>query len=74
MSGTCQAAVPASEYHSGWEECGAPAVDTYSYCCVHEHVVTKATCAEHAPAADLVGCRQCWEAGHDCPMAFQAVS
>lgn len=72
-NGKCQAAIPASGHARGWDECGAPAVATYSYACVHGHIVTRDTCAEHEPVEGDVGCRQCWDAGHDCPMAFQPV-
>ena len=72
-NGKCRAAIPESGHGNRWTECGAPAVATYSYVCVHEHIVARDTCAEHEPVAGDVGCHQCWDAGHYCPMAFQPV-
>ena len=49
-------------------ECGAPAVSIHAYACVHEHIRIKASCAEHQPEPGAVGCRSCFEAGHECEM------
>jgi len=57
-----------------WVICGKPAIQLHRYGCVHEHVVERWTCREHSPEPDMVGCRACWDAGHECPMAFQAVT
>ena len=68
MNAPCAAALPAPG--GNWLECGYPSVSTWLYACVHEHVVIKATCAEHEPAPGVVGCRRCWDAGHECGMAI----
>lgn len=65
---TCTAALPLAS--GGWQECGQPTVSTYAYACQHKHVVIKSTCAEHKPVPGTVGCRQCWDAGHECAMAI----
>lgn len=64
----CQAAVIDIAYYDGWEECGMPATATHTYACVHEHIVTKGTCDQHEPQPGMVGCRQCWDNGHECEM------
>lgn len=68
---TCAAMNPAAER---WEVCGAPAVAIFDYGCEHEHVKRRASCAAHEPAAGAVGCRDCWELGHDCPMLAREVA
>lgn len=57
----------------GWLICGQPPVAVHDYACVHEHVLRRGTCAEHAPVPDAVGCAQCFQLGHDCPVTFQLV-
>ncbi len=64
---TCQAKIPAA---TGWRECGEPAIARYRYACMHEHVVDRATCARHAPEPGIVGCRSCFDLGHECEMTF----
>lgn len=70
----CEAALP---YRIGpaliWMPCGEPAVAVHEYGCIHEHIARKATCAAHAPEPDIVGCQLCWDAGHECPLAFRLV-
>ena len=48
-----------------------PATAVYVYACIHEHVVRKPTCAAHAPEPGVVGCRQCFDLGHECGMEYQ---
>jgi hypothetical protein len=65
----CAAAAP-TEF--GWlMYCDRPATALHRYACEHEHVVDRATCDEHAPEPGAVGCRQCFDAGHECDMAAQ---
>ena len=68
--GTCQAA---SLINGQWRLCGAPAVASHRYACVHEHVRDRQSCALHAPVPGAVGCRACADLGHDCEMAYQPV-
>ena len=70
----CEAAIVLNLSTRQWAECGKPATQRYRYGCVHEHVSERWTCPDHAPVPDDVGCRRCFEAGHDCPMAFEAVT
>ena len=53
-----------------WAECGKPAVAQYAYLCEAGHVKFGLTCAEREPAEGQVGCRECWDAGTERPMAF----
>jgi hypothetical protein len=55
-----------------WVECGQPATETHVYRCEHGHERTGETCPEHAPKPGQVGCRACYDEGHECEM--QAVS
>ena len=66
----CAAAVPALIAGAGfrWLACGEVATAVYRYACVHEHVVERATCPDHKPEPGAVGCRACFNAGHECPM------
>jgi hypothetical protein len=70
--GPCLAAEPDGE--GGWFHCGARASAVYVYACVHEHVTRRATCAEHEPVPGEIGCRQCFDLGHDCPVDFWPAS
>lgn len=66
----CEAALPGVPDWPGLEWiaiCDQSAVAVHRYACVHEHVVERATCADHTPD-NCVGCRRCWELGHECPM------
>lgn len=80
---TCEAAVPRFAGASGqmladspvfdhvrweWPECGKPATAVYRYSCLCGHERQRSTCDEHEPEPGAVGCRACWEAGHECPM------
>lgn len=70
----CAAALPRAgtdDRKITWIECGEPATGVYVYACVHEHVTERATCDAHAPEPGAVGCRRCFEAGHECPMDFE---
>ena len=71
----CAAALPsaATTAQSGliWTTCGMPAIAIHVYACIHEHVVRKATCAKHAPEPGAVGCRQCFDLGHECELRYQ---
>lgn len=78
----CEAAVPSAggfdigngdAYGVRWEQCGQPAAAVHRYACVHEHVVEKVTCAGHAPQPGIVGCRQCFDAGHECELRAELV-
>jgi len=51
--------------------CGAKTIMRYRHACVHEHVVDGFVCSLHVPVDGAVGCRQCWDEGHDCPMSYQ---
>ena len=51
-----------------WAECGEPSVAIHEYRCEHGHVVRKPTCSEHLPQPGAVGCRQCFDQGHECEM------
>ena len=52
-----------------WAECGEPAAAVHVYRCGHGHEKRRATCAEHAPQPGQVGCRECYDQGHECEMA-----
>jgi hypothetical protein len=52
----------------GFAKCGAPGVAVYDYGCIHEHVKRRLNCALHEPVPGAVGCRDCWEQGHECAM------
>jgi hypothetical protein len=79
MSGTCQAetglylggTVPVDESLAHAFGCDQPATVTLRAGCIHEHVREKRFCAGHGevnPADALWFCRECAEAGHDCPI------
>lgn len=52
--------------------CGKPATSLWDYGCEHEHIQTDmATCDDHKPRDGEVGCYQCINLGHDCPMTFR---
>jgi len=56
-----------------WSECGEPATAVHVYrcgCCGAEK--RRATCAQHAPEPGEVGCRDCYDAGHECGMTVTA--
>lgn len=57
-----------------WAECGEPSVAVYEYRCEHGHAVRKPACAEHEPEPGAVGCRQCYDQGHECEMQIAGVS
>jgi hypothetical protein len=69
---SCAAAQPLRA--GGWAACGQPGTAVWEYACVHEHVRRQPTCDDHAPEPGAVGCKACWDAGHECPMAFRQVS
>lgn len=48
--------------------CENPATAAWTAGCVHEHITTKFLCDEHAVVPDAVGCKACFEAGHECEM------
>ena len=57
--------------------CDQPATVTLRAGCVHEHVKTKRYCAEHGRTVLPDGvwlCRECAEAGHDCPIAPEVIA
>jgi len=69
----CAAALPSAATTAQrliWTSCGLPAVAEHVYACVHGHVVRKPVCAGHLPGPGMVGCRQCFDAGHECEMRF----
>ena len=69
--GLCEAALPSfnAVFGQSWVPiCSNPATETWDYGCVHEHVKRRRTCRLHRPAPDQVGCRECFEAGHECPL------
>lgn len=51
-----------------WAECGEPSVAIHEYRCEHGHAVRRATCTVHAPRPGIVGCRECFDQGHECGM------
>jgi len=57
-----------------WRECGMPAVAVGEYRCACGHEKRRANCGEHEPEPGAVGCRQCWDEGHECEMAVRAVT
>ena len=76
---TCMAAVPTGRSYTArlddifpgpiaWAECGEPAVAVHVYRCGHGHEKRRATCPAHAPEPGQVGCRDCYDAGHECAM------
>jgi len=67
---TCEASVPALV---GWLVCGERAIAVRRYACVHEHVHDRPTCGEHQPQLGIVGCKECWDAGHECGMEARLV-
>jgi len=73
MNNECAAAVPIGPYGAidAWVICRAEVTEVYEYACVHEHVVRKGTCALHRPVPGDVGCRQCADLGHGCPMEYR---
>lgn len=66
--GQCQAKQPFAGRRGVWLLCGAKTVIRYRHACVHEHVVDGFVCGLHIPVPGAVGCQQCWDAGHECPM------
>lgn len=56
-----------------WQQCDSRATAMHRYACVHEHVRTRVTCDEHAPQPGIVGCRRCFDAGHECEMRAELV-
>ena len=54
-----------------WAECGEPAVAVHVYRCEHAHQKRRATCPAHAPEPGQVGCRECFDQGHECPMTAE---
>ena len=51
-----------------WAECGEPAVAVHAYRCGHGHEKRRPTCPAHAPQPGQVGCRECYDQGHECEM------
>ena len=51
-----------------WAECGAPVVAVRDYTCIHEHVRRRGNCLIHEPVPGAVGCRECFDLGHECEM------
>jgi hypothetical protein len=56
-----------------WAECGEPAAAVHVYRCGHGHEKRRPTCAEHAPQPGQVGCRDCYDQGHECGMTAERV-
>lgn len=84
MSGTCQAeiglylagAVPVNESLRNAFGCTEPATVTLEAGCIHEHIKRKRYCAGHGqvdPDGGVWLCRECAEAGHDCPITPRVV-
>jgi hypothetical protein len=67
MAGTCQAKQPMI-VPGMWQICGSPATFMHAYRCQCGHSRQGETCPEHAPIPGEVGCAQCWDNGHECPM------
>lgn len=85
MSDTCQAniglylggAISVEDSLRGTFGCTEPATVTLRAGCVHGHVKTKRYCVKHGqvdPADALWFCRECAEAGHDCPITPEVVT
>jgi hypothetical protein len=85
MADTCQAdiglylggAVPVDESLRNTVGCPEAATVTLRAGCVHEHVKEKRYCATHGqvhPADARWFCRECAEAGHDCPITPEVVT
>lgn len=58
-----------------WSECGKPAVAVHVYRCGCGHEKRRASCTGHAADVELggqVGCRACYDAGHECEMTASA--
>jgi len=70
--GPCQAKQPMIE-PGKWQLCGREAAAKHLYMCVHEHMKEGATCPEHHPLPGAVGCSECWDLGHECPMEAQEI-
>lgn len=64
----CEAAVPGIVPGLWVGICGKPATAVFKYMCVHEHWKVRSTCDEHRPEPGAVGCRECWDAGHECEL------
>jgi hypothetical protein len=64
----CQAKVPVPVFPRLWAVCGEPATATHYYRCACGHAKTGSTCRAHAPVSGAVGCAQCFDKGHECPM------
>lgn len=74
MTRFCEAALPVPGLPDSWQQiCPNPATRVHRYACAHEHVRVRATCDEHAPQPGVVGCRACWDAGHECEMRAELV-
>lgn len=63
----CEARVP------GWfgvwlAICEAPPTAAWVAGCAHDHVVTRWLRDKHAVQPRTAGCRQCFDAGHECEM------
>lgn len=72
---TCEAAEVTLE--DGWQQCEEPIATIGAYVCRHDHLVIRASCTRHDPAKlaanEAVGCRECKEDGHDCPMTWMTL-
>jgi hypothetical protein len=75
MNTACEAGIPRPGVAGRitLDTCGVRATALHRYACVHEHVVERRTCDDHAPEPDSVGCRACLEAGHECGMSFELI-
>jgi|SRR5215469_3993876 len=71
--GRCEAALPFPFMQSWRLICHNEATETWDYGCVHEHVKRRHTCPEHRPEPNAVGCRECFELGHECPLVAHQV-
>lgn len=69
----CDARLP--EWTAGqWRSiCALPATAVHRYGCQHGHIVERPTCDEHARKPGIVGCRACFDTGHECPMTAELV-
>jgi hypothetical protein len=72
MSALCEAVRPMAGFGLTWIACLKPATERHRYGCVHEHIVERSNCVDHQPEPGAVGCRQCFELGHECELRLLA--
>lgn len=71
MNAACEAAVPG---FLGWRVCGVTDdLEFWRYGCRHEHISERWACPQHRPELGKVGCRACFDLGHECPMLAQKI-